>query len=675
MFRAVTVIGSIALLASCEAPSGPSTPPPSPLHVKINYGDFTTVVVRDTARAALLTADSLGGVPVSATSWRSDDPAIATIDGSGLITGVRRGSTTIRGSAGERRGSTQVVVAGTVHHLNVTASETWSAADGPHVVDTLIRVGGPSSPVLTIGAGTTVYFKPDAGLDVGTGGSGTLVANGTVGAIVLRGYRSDAPPGSWVGLHFHGGGQSELVGVTVRSCGRTFDGVAGCLVLRHPFFGAAPPVLLVDNVTVEHGYGVALLLEHKSRLATGSARLSVRDMRGYVAQIAASAASAFPAGGSFTNNDQNEVRLRSDSILTSSTWGNLGFAWRLEGRVFVEGPTAPRLTIPAGSTVRSVVGAGFEVGRTERGDIQIGDVAGAPVTMGPVVDAAWVGVHFWPGATQSAISNTVLSDCGSQSNTGFGSSCVAFVGEAAGTGPAPVLKRVTIDRATGVGVVAVLSGRFGTGSIDLVITRTKGAPMELALDGVRSIPPGTYTGNDDDVVHVHDYEIRQSLSLRNIGIPYAWLNGLLVEGVASPVLSVEAGTELRFQNGSGAFIGWFAPGAIRILGSASSPVRLTGHHPSPHPGFWSGLYLGAFALANSLIDHATIEFAGFDAVTQAAAVAFTQDRGPMLTNSTIRQGGGCGVLRLAGAPWITDFTAPSLNNQFIDNVGLAQCGP
>lgn len=646
MIRSIAAVGSMLVLASCGGPSDPTPPPPPPLRVAIAYGEFAGVVPGDTARATLLAGD----VPVSASAWRSDDPAVAVIDASGLVTGVRRGTTTIRGSSGDRTGSAPVAVVGTLHHFPVTASETWAASDGPHVVDTLVRVGGPNRPVLTIGAGTTVLFKQGTGLDIGAGESGTFVANGTAGVIVLRGYRNDAPPGSWVGLRFQGGGQSELVGVSVRSCGLSFDGLAGCLALRHPTFGAEPPVLLVDNVTVEHGAGVGLFLEYQSRLAAGSARLSVRDMRGYIAQITASAAATFPAGGSFANNDQNEVRLRGDSIRTSATWANHGFAWRLDGRVFIEGPTAPRLTIPAGATVRAVAGAGFEVGRTEPGDIQIGDVAGAPVTMGPVIDEAWVGVHFWPNATQSTISNTVLSDCGSQSNTGFGSSCVAFVGEAGGTGPAPILKGVTIDRATGTGITAVLSGRFGPGSTDLTITRTKGVTMELALDGARTIPPGIYTGNDADIVYLRDYEIRQSFTFRQIGIPYALTGGLLVDGPASPVLTVEAGVELRFQNGSGAFIGWFAPGALRLLGTASRPVRLTGLHPAPHPGFWSGLYFGQFALGSSLIDNAVIEFAGFDAVTPATAVAFVQDLGPILKNSTIRQGGGCGVLRLAGGP-------------------------
>ena len=55
-------------------------------------------------------------------------------------------------------------------------------------------------------------------------------------------------------------------------------------------------------------------------------------MRGYIAQINASDAATFPAGGTFSNNDENDVRLRSDSIRTSATWANLGFAWRLDGR-------------------------------------------------------------------------------------------------------------------------------------------------------------------------------------------------------------------------------------------------------------------------------------------------------------------------------------------------------
>ena len=67
-----------------------------------------------------------------------------------------------------------------------------------------------------------------------------------------------------------------------------------------------------------------------------------------------------------------------------------------------------------------------------------------------------------------------------------------------------------------------------------------------------------------------------------------------------------------------------------------------------------------------------IEFAGSEGIVQPTAVVFTKDLGPILKNSTIRQSGGCGVLRVVGVSWSTDFTAPSLGNQFIDNVGPAR---
>src|SRR2546428_752318 len=72
----------------------------------------------------------------------------------------------------------------TSHTLSITASETWTLAESPHVVHGRLSVRG----TLTIEAGATVLFADTSGLTFGKYGAGSLRAQGSASApIVMRG--------------------------------------------------------------------------------------------------------------------------------------------------------------------------------------------------------------------------------------------------------------------------------------------------------------------------------------------------------------------------------------------------------------------------------------------------------------------------------------------------------
>lgn len=69
--------------------------------------------------------------------------------------------------------------------------------------DTDMRVEGPTSPVLTIAAGTTLAFGAGASLSVGWNAEGALVADGAneAGRISFTAAASEPNPGSWEGIY------------------------------------------------------------------------------------------------------------------------------------------------------------------------------------------------------------------------------------------------------------------------------------------------------------------------------------------------------------------------------------------------------------------------------------------------------------------------------------------
>src|SRR3990172_7880936 len=87
------------------------------------------------------------------------------------------------------------------HSSNITSSETWAAADNPHIVTTSIHVY--NSATLTIEPGCLVKFDGGATLYIGYYSAATLIADGTSGSpITFTSNASTPAPGDWSGILF-----------------------------------------------------------------------------------------------------------------------------------------------------------------------------------------------------------------------------------------------------------------------------------------------------------------------------------------------------------------------------------------------------------------------------------------------------------------------------------------
>ncbi|HET9707972.1 MAG TPA: hypothetical protein VFP39_06690 [Gemmatimonadales bacterium] len=669
----------VALLAlGC----GDSSSPPSLVRVAIlTHAALTTFMVNDTTQLQLAGYDRSGQpFPTGPVQWRSSSPAVVQIDSNGTIVGLTVGASTIVATAASHSDSLVVTVGGTRHRYPIATNETWTLAGSPHLVVAQLPVGGPGGATLTVEAGTTVRFTDTAGLVFGVNGPGTLLAlggGGSAAAMVRFTDTSAIPtPGGWIGLTFLGSNRSELHHVEVSGCGhaRSDDQPAGCLVVGHRFPGPDPTILL-DGVLVMQGKGGGVVLQDKARFDTASTELSVTDMRGYIALLPAGAVAGFPAGGSYVGNDTDEVWVTGDTLRESVTWST-HFAWAVLGPVLIEGPAQPVLTILPGQILRFGYGAGFVVGKNAPGGLVIGTPSPGAELLEDLRGSTWAGVDFYPASLPSAISNAGLNNCGNHNDVLYGQACIAIVGNFADSAPAPVLQNVVIYGAVDVGVLAVGGGRFGAGSHDLTITGTGGtigSPLWFHLSSPSSLPVGTYTGNARDVVRIYDVDITGNETWHDPGVPYLLSNGLSVGDSVNPTLTLDSGVVLQFAPGGILSIGELAPGAVRAKGTATAPVTLRGEVVSP--GAWMGVTIGPFADSTTLFDHVVVDNAGADDGVLATAYRIAQDVGPVIRNTLIAHSAGCGITRMTGTTWTTDFTLPALNNTFQNNLGPAQCGP
>jgi hypothetical protein len=85
---------------------------------------------------------------------------------------------------------------------------------------------------------------------------------------------------------------------------------------------------------------------------------------------------------------------------------------------------------------------------------------------------------------------------------------------------------------------------------------------------------------------------------------------LSVEGAATPVLTMAAGSVYKFASGVELSVGYNDPGSLTVVGTATAPITLTSLAGVPAAGDWLGIRLWYSATAT--IKNATISYAGSD---------------------------------------------------------------
>jgi hypothetical protein len=162
--RALLLLAVVAAtLPSCDSDSVGSD-------VEIDHLDMRLVPARefypvhDTVRAPVVAIETDGTPhPVGLANWRSLDPTVATVDDQGLIRMLAPGTATIRADAFDQTVQVQLLIKGLLHFAPIQSSETWMAADSPHVVQGNLTVSSVDTAVLTIEPGFGVLFRSHSG--------------------------------------------------------------------------------------------------------------------------------------------------------------------------------------------------------------------------------------------------------------------------------------------------------------------------------------------------------------------------------------------------------------------------------------------------------------------------------------------------------------------------------
>ncbi|MDP3274904.1 MAG: hypothetical protein Q8Q09_06870 [Deltaproteobacteria bacterium] len=361
------------------------------------------------------------------------------------------------------------------------------------------------------------------------------------------------------------------------------------------------------------------------------------------------------------------------------------------------------------------VSACSEVRLAPDASIEVTGAASALVTEGtaerPVVFSRNASASAWGRvlvrATGSVrLRHTVLEGGGGTSpfaRGDFHGATIAAQGDPEALPAMVTVNQVAVRGSTGLGI-AMIASRFAAESSDLTISASGWHPVYLGADTATELPTGSYAGNAQDefllqnsnvASYSNDRPIKRDATLRNRGLPYlvgvADSGGSLIRvgdgrdtGPASSVLEIEAGVTLRFSpsaGNSGVLVqgrlvagAWVAQGALRAVGTASSPVTFTSAAATPAAGDWMGLFFKSALHPQTTLDQVVIAFAGGPSQTRGvcsstpgdnlsadSAVIITLEPGHIpdrafVTHTTLRDSANGGIYR----GWydaMVDFTA------------------
>lgn len=375
--------------------------------------------------------------------------------------------------------------------------------------------------------------------------------------------------------------------------------------------------------------------------------------------------------------------MHAGDITKSETW----HAWdnphyvRAPG-VFIGGEENPTVTIEAGVEVQFASDALLLVGRDDgRATLRVQGSEDKPVVF--TSDAAspeagdYPGLAFFP-AGRGSLEWLTIEYAGAEAGTNY-EGCLQLLGAQTQV----VLDHVTVRQCASYGVFLGEDAGFGEGSTHLTVEETaKHAVWFHQPATVDTVPPNSTFDANPSAVKVTAGPIETSTTWMDLGVPYDVSEGFVdVAGTSRPVLTIAAGTRLRFGAESGLRAGVTADaGDILAVGTAEAPVVFTSDAEEPAPGDWGGLVFEDAASTGSKLQWAVVEYAGGERGTNysnAAVSVFTDNKGEFIRNTTIRHSEGFGILRATDlhGNFVTDFTAGALGNVFANNAGGDQSLP
>ena len=581
------------------------------------------------------------------------------------------------------------------HSGDITADETWDAQH-IHIVEGDISIY--NNAVVTIEAGATVKIDAGCFIYVGSDGPGGLVAVGDASHRITFTANSAAPTaGFWGAIWFdiYAFNTSELNYCNIEYAGYDSglsEGDGAVIIEGDSGSGTSVKVANCNiRFTGASGSGAfGILVCRGGSFVSGSSGNTISDSDGYPIYIDARFTHTLESG-TYTGNGIDRILIDTYYEVTDSgTWINPGVPYEIDGSLRVEGASSPTLTLTAGSTLLFTNGGELLVGYNDYGGLNAVGTSSEPIIFSSAAAVPspgdWVGVYFDAlTLAGSTMEYCIVEYAGYDSGWGEGDGGIMIEGDS-GSGTSVKVANCTIRNigAGGSGAFGILlawGGSFASGSSGNTVTDCDGYPIRIDARFAHTLESGTYTGNGIDRILVDTYyEVTDSGTWINPGIPYEIDGTLQIEGSSNPVLTLTAGSTLLFKSGGELLVGYNDYGGLNAVGTSSEPITFSSASASPSAGDWLGITFDSYALASTL-EYCVVRYGGADSGTSGYDGDDTHgDDGNIrifdeafdkvtIQNSAINDSLGYGIIRgwsLSGHGAGPDYTS-GMGNSFSGN--------
>ena len=582
---------------------------------------------------------------------------------------------------------------GTAHRTNKGTLSVGAGRPGG-----LVAVGTATAPILF----STQQLKPTpsqwSGLRFGSHMLGTSRLESVIVEHAVVGIELADVPAE---VQFRSGGTIRHVkgnGVRIVSGTASFDGWTIHAGEGSYAFWVRQHVseFSLSNSTLHSGihapYAADAVLENNDIYHTSSSTSNPSPLRSFVHPNLVEAVATSLVGAT----PKTELHVAGGELGKTQTWP--ARTYRINLNLTISGPSAPVLTLAPGATLRCAGGRLTIGGSTElirgahvrnRGGLVAVGTAAAPILFtivsegGPPVgqwwlNGSWDGLYFneWTlpvsqlkfvtiershhGLVLDKVTKGVGFQGGTIRYTGHGVKIVA------GT---PSLDNWTITN------LAPNAHALWTNSHDGFTLQNSSLQGSLYAPNARNALLKNNTYQDSAMSRVHPNLIAAvaagdsgATAQTVLTVPGATITSsgtwpartyviqrhLTVAGENAPILTLEAGSTLRFAENTNLNIGSAEPGGLVAVGTKEAPILFTANNAKPVAGAWNGVNFGSQTLATSRLEFVNVEFGG------ESTLSFRDvPRGLHLRNGTVRHASGGGIYLQRSSPTISHWTISS----------------
>ena len=478
-------------------------------------------------------------------------------------------------------------------------------------------------------------------------------------------------PGDWKGIYFRNPTKDDLT--ILDNCVIEYGGSTDTNKSNLYVSGSSPTI---KNSAIRHSSGSGIILVSAAPTiennlisenggdginADGNSSALMKENTlsnngGVSISVSANSASRVN-GNSGSGNGQDWIKVGGGNITTSGTWSLQAFPYIVTGDITVYhtsrtyGEYFQKLTIEPGVEVRFNPGTGLYIGKDYSGTngyygaLDAQGTAAAPIIFTSNSTSAlpgdWKGIYFRNPSKDSEglLEHCIVEYAGHTHNANI------YLASAS-----PTVKNCVIQYSGSRGIYVdngsspLIQGTIFTGNAD--------SPVNIHPGQVHRLSGNTGAGNGKNAIEVRGGNITASVTWAKQDFPYAITGDVTVYhtsrtyGEYFQKLTIEPGVEVRFNPGTGLYIGKDYSGtngyygALGAQGTAATPIIFTSNSTSTLPGDWKGIYFrNPSKDSEGLLEHCIIEFAGH---TNNANI-YLNNAKPTLQYNTIRNSSHSGI--------------------------------